>query len=141
MLAVVRVRGSVHMKQVFKDTLRMLRLERINHCVLVPETPTYNGMITSVSAYVTWGPLEKDVLEKLVRKRGRLPGNKRLSEEEAKRVLQHIEEKQSLKYAGIKPVFALSPPTKGYKSIKQAYPKGDLGCRGEKINTLLRRMI
>lgn len=35
----------------------------------------------------------------------------------------------------------LKPPKGGFKSIKEMYPKGDLGYRGEKINELLKRMI
>ena len=43
--------------------------------------------------------------------------------------------------AGIMPVFRLNPPSKGYKSVRKFFPKGDLGYRGEKINELLKRMI
>ncbi len=39
------------------------------------------------------------------------------------------------------PVFRLSPPSKGLRSTKHHFPKGDLGYRGSKINDLLRRML
>ena len=39
------------------------------------------------------------------------------------------------------PVFRLRPPSKGFRSVKEFYPKGDLGYRGKEINDLLRRMI
>jgi large subunit ribosomal protein L30 len=42
---------------------------------------------------------------------------------------------------GIKPVFRLTPPAQGFKSTKLAYPEGDLGYRGDKINELIERMI
>ena len=45
------------------------------------------------------------------------------------------------KDSGIKPVFRLSPPSGGFNAVKEYYPKGDLGYRGEKINELLKRMI
>lgn len=35
----------------------------------------------------------------------------------------------------------LKPPKGGFKSLKEMYPKGDLGYRGEKINELIKRMI
>jgi large subunit ribosomal protein L30 len=41
----------------------------------------------------------------------------------------------------IQPVFRLTPPSKGLKSVNQHYPSGDLGYRGKEINELLRRMI
>ncbi|MDY6932317.1 MAG: uL30 family ribosomal protein, partial [Halobacteriota archaeon] len=34
MYAVVRLRGNVNVRPEIKDTLKMLRLNRINHCVL-----------------------------------------------------------------------------------------------------------
>ena len=38
MYAVVQVRGVVKTRRDIKDTLKMLRLHHINHCVLVPDT-------------------------------------------------------------------------------------------------------
>jgi ribosomal protein L30/L7E len=35
----------------------------------------------------------------------------------------------------------LKPPLKGFKSIKNMWPKGDLGYRGDKINELVKRMM
>ncbi len=40
-----------------------------------------------------------------------------------------------------KRVVSLKPPKGGFRSLKQMYPKGDLGYRGEKINELIKRMI
>lgn len=34
----------------------------------------------------------------------------------------------------------LKPPRKGFRSLKKAYPKGDLGYRGDKIKDLIERM-
>ena len=48
MYAIVQVRGVVNTRRDIKDTLRMLRLHHINHCVLVPDTPEYLGMIRKV---------------------------------------------------------------------------------------------
>ena len=42
---------------------------------------------------------------------------------------------------GLKPVFRLHPPRKGYEGIKRSFKEGGaLGYRGEKINHLIRRM-
>ena len=38
------------------------------------------------------------------------------------------------------PVFRLHPPRKGYKNIKLAYPKGDLGKRDD-MDSFILRMI
>jgi large subunit ribosomal protein L30 len=140
MYAVVRVRGSVNVNRETKDTLRMLRLTRINHCVVIPKTPDFEGMLQKARSYITWGEISKDTLEKLVAKRGRLPGDVKLPEKEAKEIAGKVA-KGMVKQAGLKPVFRLSPPSKGYRSIRLDFPRGDLGNRGERINDLLKRMI
>lgn len=46
MYAVVQIRGTAKTRREIKDTLKMLRLHHINHCVLIPDTPAYVGMIS-----------------------------------------------------------------------------------------------
>lgn len=141
MYAVIRIRGLVNVPREVRDTLKMLRLTRVNHCVVIPKTPDYDGMLRKASSYITWGELSQETLEKLVAKRGRLPGDGKLDSKKAKEVSGKILKARSSRDSEIKPVFRLSPPSKGYKSIRMAYPRGDLGNRGEGINQLLKRMI
>jgi len=118
--AVVLVRGMVNTRQEIRDTLKKLRLTRVNHCVVVPETETFKGLLRTAQGYVTWGEIDKDTLEALLLKWGRFEGK-----------------------VGIKP-FRLHPPRKGYGrgGVKRQFTEGGaLGYRGEKINELLRRMI
>jgi large subunit ribosomal protein L30 len=119
MYAVVRVRGSVKTKREINDTLDMLKLKSVNHCVVVPEKETYLGMLKKAKDYITWGKIDKKTLKKLIEKRG---NDKKDVEKD-------------------KPVFRLNPPRGGFKSTRLPYPKGDLGNRKEKINDLLERMI
>ncbi len=139
MFAVIRVRSGIGMRPDVSDTLKMLRLHKVNHCVLLRDTPVFRGMLQKVKDYVTWGEISDEMLKKLVEKRGRKLGNIRLDSKEAEEIFNEL--KDSGKTERIKPVFRLSPPSKGYKSIKQHFPKGDLGYRGDKINELLKRMI
>ncbi|BAW30975.1 MAG TPA: 50S ribosomal protein L30 [Methanothermobacter sp.] len=151
MFAVIRVRGSVGVRKDIKDTLKMLRLHRINHAILVDETPSYKGMLQKAKDYITWGEINKDTLAAMIQKRGRLPGNKKITEE-------HIKDKGystfkefaeaiikgeiKLEDSNIKPVFRLQPPRKGYKSVKKSFKEGgSLGYRGDKINELIQQMI
>ena len=140
MFAVIRVRGSVNVAREIEDTLKMLRLSRVNHCVIVPDNPNYRGMLEKARSYITWGEVTQETLEAMVAKRGRLPKDERVPDKDAKDIAKKIS-KEGSRDAGIKPVFRLSPPSKGYKSIRYPYPKGDLGDRGDKINDLLKRMI
>ncbi len=141
MYAVIRVRGSVNVSREVKDTLKMLRLTRVSHCVVIPKKPDYDGMLQKARSYITWGEVSQDTLEKLVVKRGRLPGDRRVPEKEGKEMARKILKDGSVKDTGLKPVFRLSPPSKGYRSVRLGFPRGDLGNRGEKINELLKRMI
>jgi len=142
MYAVVRVRGSVNKKSEIKDTMRMLRLTRVNHCVIVRKDPKTEGMIKKVKDFVTWGEIDEKMMERLVAARGRMAGDRKPSDKELKEIIEHVNKKKTL--AGIKnfkPVLRLASPRKGYEGIKVAYPKGALGYRGEKIKDLLERMM
>lgn len=141
MLVVVRIRGSVKAKQDAVDTLKLLRLNKKMHCVVLPDSPSYKGMLQKAKDYITWGTINDETLAHLVSKRGRKNGNIRLNEKEAKAVVDALKAKGKVP-EGIKPVFRLNSPSKGFKgSIKHDYPVGELGSRGEKINELLERMI
>jgi Ribosomal protein L30/L7E len=54
MFIALRVRGRTGIKGEIADTLDMLRLTRINHAVLLPENPTYLGMLRKGKDYITW---------------------------------------------------------------------------------------
>ena len=41
--AVVRVRGSVNVNPKIKETMKLMKLNRVNHCVIIPENDTYTG--------------------------------------------------------------------------------------------------
>lgn len=151
--AVVRVRGRVDVNPEIKDTLAMLRLHRVNHCVIIPETKTYKGMMQKVKDYVTWGEVKPEVLSKLISCCGKLIGGEKITDEYIKNNTQHSSIKAFAKIIandkerysnlkGVKPVIRLHPPIKGYEGIKRAYSIGGaLGYRGEAINQLLQRMV
>jgi large subunit ribosomal protein L30 len=142
MFAVIRVRGGVNMRREIRDTLKMLRLNRVNHCVLLRKDPSVEGMIRKAKDFITWGEISEKTLEKLIAKKGRTRGDKEIKGKEVKVILSKIKKAKNLKETeGFKPVFRMNPPKKGYIRIKQAYPKGALGYRGEKINELLERMM
>jgi large subunit ribosomal protein L30 len=149
-IAVIRVRGKVGVRGNIEETLAKLRLTRVNHCVVIDDTPQKIGMVRKCSNYVTWGEIDAGTLTLLIRKRGRAAGNRRIGgelssggfesfENFAEKVCNFECELSALK--PLKPVFRLHPPRKGYRHVKKPYPKGALGYRGERINELLRRMV
>ena len=141
MLAVIRIRGTVKAKQDAVDTLKLLRLNKKMHCVVLSENPSYKGMLQKAKDYITWGTVSDEILASLVTKRGRKDGNIRLNDKEAKAVIDALKAKGKVP-EGVKPVFRLNPPSKGFDNgIKHHFPDGELGYRGDKINELLLRMI
>ena len=150
MFAVIRIRGRVGVRREIEDTLKLLRLNRINNCVLVENSPSFRGMLEKAKDFITWGEINRETLIKLLKKRLRLKGNKRVKEEDLKKVgINSFEELADALLGGKKlkefeifnQVFRLTPPKHGFKSVKKHWPKGDLGYRGEAINELLERMI
>ena len=152
MFAVIRIRGTVGVRREIEDTLKMLRLKAKHNCVLVPEKPDFLGMLQKVKDYVTWGEIDKETLVELLKKRLRARGERRVDENLLKELTGYdsfekfaedlLNQKVKLKdFENLKPVFRLTPPSKGFKNIKEHWPKGDLGYRGKEINELLRRMI
>jgi large subunit ribosomal protein L30 len=151
--AVIRVRGNVNVNPNIKKTLNLLNLTRVNHCVIIDENPITEGMLQKAKDYITWGEIEKDILITLIKKRGKIEGDKKLdndyltsvtSYDRIEKLSQAIISKK-FKYKeipNIKPLFRLEPPKKGYEGIKRSYKnKGALGYRGKDINNLIQRMI
>jgi len=150
--AVIRIRGIIGVKKDIQETLRHLRLVRKFHCVLVPNDETHVGMLKKAKDYITWGEIDLDTLEELLRKRGRLIGDKPITDEYAQKIgykdvrdLAKALLDGKIKYKElpeVKPVFRLAPPRGGFKSTKRPFKVGgDLGYRGTAINDLLRRMM
>ena len=156
MFAVVRIKGNVDVRREMKDTFKMLRLDAPNNCILCPESKEWKGMIEKVKDCVTYGEIDKQTLVALLQKRLRGPSDKRVDEKMLKELTKSkyesfekiaddlIANKVRLKNfekKNLKPFFRLTPPSKGFKSVKLHWPKGDLGYRGKEINELLKRMI
>ena len=152
MYAVVQVRGVVNTRRDIKDTLKMLRLYHINHCVLVADTPENLGMIRKVKDYIAYGEVDAATIETLLRTRGRVIGDSPLTDDYIRSnssfgsivdFAQALATGQSKlrDIPGLKPVLRLHPPRKGYKTTKRTFVQGGaLGYYGQEINTLLYKM-
>jgi large subunit ribosomal protein L30 len=152
-LVAVRIRGMSDISQEIKDTLNMLRLTRNCHATLLDDRPAYKGMLQKSKDYLTWGEVSQENIVLLLKKRGRLVGDKKLTDEYAKELgYKSLDDLAEAMYElevecsslpKVKPVFRLRPPKKGFKGkIKRSYAAGgELGYRGDAINDLLKRMV
>lgn len=153
MRAAIRMRGGINVKPDIRETLSLLRLNKVNHCVLVPSNKVNDGMLQKVKDYVTWGEIKSDVLARLIVTRGRLVGNRPIENKYVKELTKHD---TLVKFAGavaaekdsytslkdVKPVFRLHPPLQGHEGVKRAFKAGGaLGYRGEAINDLIIKML
>ncbi len=150
MYAVIRIGGQVNIPGGVRETIEMMNLHKNNHCTLLEETSSNEGMLNKAKDQVTWGEIDKETLAEMILKRGRLAGDEKLTENyienEVEVSLEEFAEglidgEYSLSDAGIKSVFRLNSPSKGFKNTKRHFPNGSLGYREDKINNLLKRMI
>ena len=152
---VVRARSNVQVEHSIKETMGMLNLTRVNHAVIIPDTPQYRGMLQKSKDYITWGNADAGLVEKMISERGRLIGDKRITDADVKDATEFgsIKEFAVAITAGdatvkdmpeMKRVFRLHPPRgpKGWGGLKRTYVIGGaLGARGEDISALVERMI
>jgi large subunit ribosomal protein L30 len=120
-LAILLVRGFLHVNRDIRLTLYSLRLKQKNACTVVENTPRLKAAAVKCKDYVTYGEISEDTYNELVDKRGK---------KDAEGVLK--------KY------FLLHPPRGGFerKGIKAPFTSGGvLGYRGDKMNELLRKML
>ena len=152
---VIRVRSDRGVKPKIRDTMSMLNLTRVNHAVLIPDTPAYTGMLHKAKDYVTWGEVDADTVSSLISERGRMIGDKPVTNAIIKSSSEFSTigtlskaiasgDARTSDVEGMKPVFRLHPPrgTKGWGGIKRSFVAGGaLGFRGEAITDLVGRMI
>jgi large subunit ribosomal protein L30 len=136
-----------------RETLAMLHLPRNNYAALIDDRPGFQGMLKTVRDYVTYGRPSKETVALMIKKKGRLVGDKELSDDYAQKSgFKSLDDLIEAIYTGraeywklktIQPVFRLHPPSKGFKGkIKRHYGAGgELGDRKEKIDELLKRML
>lgn len=121
--AVVRVRGLVRVRKDINYTMDLLGLYRKNYCVLIDAKNI--GMIKKVKDYVTYGEIDQETEDLLVKKKG-----EKTNDKAGKEIMKKF--------------FRLNSPKKGFgrKGIKISFSKsGALGYRGNKINDLIKRML
>ena len=152
-LAVLRIRGGCRTNQDIRDTMTMLRLTRQNHLVFIPRDKVMAGMLQKIKDYVTWGEVDPETLLKLINLRGRLVGDRPITDEYIKANSSYATAKDfaaaivqgKAKFADlkdVKPVLRLHPPRGGFENTKLAFKVGgSLGYRGKEIGSLLLKML
>ena len=84
-LAVIRIRGTVDVPYDVEHTFTLLKLIRRFWAVVIDDRPSYMGMLHKVKDWATWGEIDAETLAELLRARGRLIGEKPLTDEYMRR--------------------------------------------------------
>jgi len=150
---IIRLRGTQNLNPKTKDTLKYMRLNRVNHAVVLPESDTTKGMLQVAKDYVTWGEVDAKTLAAVIRARGRLVGDNPITDAHVAKhtPFKTIDALAEAVVAGkasykdvpdVKPLFRLHPARHGLEGIKRSVQAGGaLGYRGPEINKLLGRML
>ena len=153
MHALVQLRGDVNMDTDIHDTLKMLNIHHVNHCTLVPDTETYNGMVAKVNDYVAFGEPSQDTVELLIETRAEpAEGDADIDDEWVAENTEYddieglawalVSEETTLQAQGLSPALRLHPPRGGHDGVKHPTVEGgELGRHDtEGIDTLLEAM-
>ena len=152
-VAVVRVRGHAKIKHDAVETMNQLKINRVNHCVVLPQNATTKGMLQVVKDYVTWGEMGHEMLARMLFQKGEVIGGGKLTDAYVKDNSKYTSILSLAKAVdkgeaslgdvkGLKPVIRLPPPKKGFRNTKSHFTDGgDLGYRGADIEKLVDRML
>jgi len=112
-IIIVQIRGVIGVPKKIKDSLKHLKLGRVNACRVIDDSPAIQGVLDKVKHLITWGVGDDDTL-KLLKERGEGPV-----------------------FALHPPLKGY-----GRKGVKVPFAKGGAyGDRKDKINDLIKRML
>ncbi len=151
-LLVVKLRGTVNIREPVKRILDQLHLTKRYRATIVPDTPDWKGMLMATKDQVAWCPVNSSFISKLIKKRGRKEGWKPLrlydikemnfkSYSELAKSLEKGETKLK-EIKGMKPFFALSPPKGGFdRSTRRMYAQGGVLGENPELISIVEKMI
>ena len=117
MIAIVRIKGQVKIREKITETLNRMGLKTKYSCIVIDKPKAEElGMLDKVKDFVAFGEINHETYKKLIEARE--------------------------KFSKSKTHFRLHPPRKGIESKKHfGVGKGVLGNNKEKINDLILRML
>jgi len=140
MIAVIRIKGRVKVREMLRETLERLRLRKKYVCVLIDEKNENEiGMMKKVEGMIAYGEIDKGTLTRLIEKRGQLVN--KTKKIDAEKIAEDIQKGKKLRDLGLKPFFRLHPPRGGLKSSNDTFPKGVMGNHKQAINKLIEKML
>ena len=149
---VVRIKGTVNVPSWADNTLQLLNLDKKFRATIIPEEPSFAGMLQKIKNYVAWCKADKETVKTLIEKRARKQGYKKIDSNDIKALGYNSTEeladaltngKTTLsKLDLLKPWFALAPPRKGFKrKTKRMYQNEGVSGENQELLSLVKNMI
>jgi len=149
---VVRIRGTVNVPSWADATLQLLNLNKKFRATIVPEDPSFVGMLKRVKNYVAWCKADRETVKELIEKRARKQGYRLVDNTDLKTLgYKSMDDLAAALADGkvalsklelIKPWFALAPPRKGFKRrTKRMYQEQGVLGENQELLSLIKNMI
>jgi len=104
MILVIRISGMVKVPKKVQEALHRLRLRRKYSAVLMENNDLNRKLLKKIRDYVAYGMINEEMLEKLIKIRGKSIGGKKIN---AKDIISGLEKKK-LESLGVKPFFQIT---------------------------------
>lgn len=151
-LLIVRMRGTVNVREPVKKTLQQLHLTKRFRATIVPDAPEYRGMLRVAKDFVAWCPISSSLITSLLKKRGMKAGWKPLMLKDIKALgfksfsqfAKSLEKGDTRlgNLEGVKPFFALAPPRGGFRrSTRRMYRQGGILGENPELPEIVKAML
>jgi large subunit ribosomal protein L30 len=151
-LLVLRLRGTVDVRDPVKKTLNQLHLKKKFRATLLPDRPEIRGMLRLSKEYIAWSPVSSSVVSNLLKERGRKTGWDSLTVTDVKKMgfknfadmAKSLEKGDNTlsRIKDIKPYFTLPPPRGGFKrSTRRNYGQGGILGENPELPSILEQML
>ncbi len=130
-VAAVRIRGSVNVRDDIAETMDRLNLKRVNNCTLIKVNNPYLGMLKKCINHIAYGEVDEETMGRLVSKFGLNVDPKAV-----------VSGKIDMKGLSDAMPLRLQPPKHGFSGVRLHHNQGgSLGYLGKDVNELIKRMV
>jgi large subunit ribosomal protein L30 len=151
-LLVLRLKGTVDVRNPVKKTLNQLHLKKKFSATILPDRPEIRGMLRTSKEFIAWSPVSSSVISNLLKERGRKTGWSSITVADVKKMgfknftdmAKSLEkgDKTLSSIKDMKPYFSLPPPRGGFKrSTRRNYGQGGILGENPELTSILEQML
>jgi large subunit ribosomal protein L30 len=152
LILVVNLHGQINSSAPIRKALTELWVAKKFSATVVPDDAQTVGMLRLCKDFVTWSPVDEELLGDLLRKRGMMSSTRSLDQAALKELgfksyddleVKMMKDQTRLSaLSGVLPYFRLAPPKGGFKrSLRRQTTEGGLLGKNPKLEGVVRRMV